>query len=147
MGYITLSPEDQEKFGAPERVPFQYGRWGLRAVDALEANVIEVPVGESKPRGWTVEDLHNAMRRKKVRDGEVVQTPVLDDAGEPVLGGDGKPKMRDVIEPSRTAIAAVIWLALWAHGIRTPWSAFDVDQVGLHVEWGDDEGKAPTPEG
>lgn len=143
MGWIELAPEDREKYGAPERIPFIYGRWGLKAIDALEAQVIEVPVGEDKPRGWTVEDLHNGMRRRlRDADGNVVQEPELDDEGNQVLDGEGKPKMRDAISSSQLAIAAVVWLALWSDGIRVPWRDFDVSPTGLHIQWGDEEGKA-----
>lgn len=148
MGYIELAPEDREKYGAPERIPFTYGRWGLKAIDALEAQVIEVPVGEDKPRGWTVEDIDNGMRRKvRDADGNVVQEPELDDEGNPVLDGEGKPKMRDATRPSRTAIAVIVWLALWSNGVRVPWHDFDVPPNGLYIHWGDDEGKAPSREG
>lgn len=145
MGYIELAPEDREKYGAPERIPFAYGRWGLKAIDALEQQVIEIPVGEDKPRGWTVEDLHNGMRRKvRDADGNVIQEPEVDDAGNPVIDGDGNPKMRDVTSPSRTAIAAIVWLALWSNGVRIPWREFDVPPNGLRIQWADDEGKAPA---
>lgn len=150
MGYITLSPEDREKYGAPEKLPFQYGRWGLRVIDALEEHVVEVPVGEDQPRGWTIEDLHNAMRRRKMRNGEVVREPVLDDNDEPVLNDDGSPKMQDVTAPTGTALCVVVWMALWSAGIRIrDWPSFDVDPAGLHIDWtedGDEPGKAPPPE-
>lgn len=150
MGYITLSPEDREKYGAPEKLPFQYGRWGLKVIDALEEHVVEVPVGETEPRSWTIEDLHNAMRRKKIRNGEVVQVPVLDDNDEPVLDNDGKPKLQDLTAPTGTAICVVVWMALWANGIRIhDWASFDIDPAGLTIAWADEDepGKAPEPEG
>ena len=147
MGYIELAPEDREKYGAPERIPFTYGRWGLKAIDALEAQVIEVPVGEDKPRGWTVEDLDNGMRRKKRNpDGSIVQEPELDDDGNPLLDAAGNPVMRDAIDPSNTAMAVVVWLSMWCAGVKIPWADFDVVPTGLRIQWAD-EGKAPSPEG
>lgn len=148
MGYIELAPSDREKYGAPERIPFTYGRWGLKAIDALEAQVIETPVGEDKPRGWTVEDLDNGMRRKKRdADGNVIQEPELDANGNTLLDDTGAVVMRDLIDPHNTAIAAVVWLTMWCAGIKIPWRDFDAVPVGLHIQWADDdEGKAPDPE-
>lgn len=146
MGWIELAPEDREKYGAPERIPFAYGRWGLKAMDALEAQVIEVPVGEDEPRGWTIEDLDNGMRRKKRdTDGNIVQVPELDDDDNPLLDGDGNPKLRDAIDPSNTAIAAIVWLSMWCAGIKVRWQDFDIVPLGLHIQWTDDEGKAQDP--
>lgn len=138
MGYIELSEFDRERYGAPERVPFNYGRFGLRAVDALEREV-----------GWTFEDLGNNLRKRKLdADGNPVQVPETDDAGNPLTDAEGNPKLRDVIKPSGEALAALVWLCLWSAGVKVAWSTFDVIPAGLRIAWGDDdEGKAPTPEG
>ena len=111
MGWIELAEEDREKYGAPERIELQYGRWGLKSIDALETEV-----------GWTLEELSNALQQHR----------------------------------SKKAMAAVVWLTLRGVGIRVPWDDFDVQYVGLRINWGDDEdskeeegdeGKAPeSPE-
>ena len=36
MGYIELAPSDREKYGAPERIEFEYNRIGLRTIAALK---------------------------------------------------------------------------------------------------------------
>jgi hypothetical protein len=114
MGRIKLADEDRERYGAPEWLPFQYGRWGLKVVDALEQEV-----------GWTVEDLGNAMSRK-----------FLDDDGQQVVE-DGV----ELFRPRPMAVAAVAWMALLSNGIRVPWAEFDIARPT--VEWADDAGKAP----
>lgn len=141
MGWIELAESDREKYGTPERIPFQYGRWGLKSIDALENQV-----------GWTLEDLTNELQRKKRdRDGNIVTREELDDDGNPVLEEDGTPKRYEVTAPSKLATAAMVWLCLRGIGVRVPWEEFDVQIIGLHIHWGDDssedgaEGKAEEP--
>lgn len=133
MGYIELGDVDREKYGAPERIPLKYGRWGLKSIDALENEV-----------GWTLEDLTNELQRKKRDgDGNVVTRDELDDDGNPVLGGDGTPNQVEVTVRSPRATLALVWLCLRAIDIRIPWDDFDIQPVGLRIRWDDDdEGKA-----
>lgn len=101
MGWIQLAPEDREKYGAAERIPLEYGRWGLKSIDALETQV-----------GWTLEELSNALRQTQ----------------------------------SKKAMAAVVWLALRGVGIRVSWDEFDVQYLGLQVNWSDSD-EPDTQEG
>lgn len=136
MGWIELAAEDREKYGAPERIPLEYGRWGLKSIDALETEV-----------GWTVEDLTNELQRKK-RDanGNIVTRDELDDDGNPVLGEDGTPNQIEVPARSPRATLALVWLCLRSIGIRIPWDDFDIQGFGLRIIYGDDdEGKAEEP--
>lgn len=139
MGYIELSPEDREKYGAPERIPLKYGYWGLKSIDALETEV-----------GWTLEDLTNELQRKKRdADGNVVTRDDLDDDGNPVLDDDGTPKQIEVSARSTRATLALVWLCLRSAGIRVPWDDFDIQPIGLRISWADSEdgaeGKAEEP--
>lgn len=118
MGWIQLSDEDRERYGGPEKIPFEYGRWGLKSVDAMEQEV-----------GWTVEDLGNAMRRKQ-----------LDGDGQPILDEDGTAR----INPRPMAIAVLAWMALRRIGIRHAWDDFEIDYPSVKLG-GDDEGKAQDP--
>lgn len=134
MASIELTDEDREKYGAPERIEFTYGRFGLKSIDALETEA-----------GWTLEDLGNGLRRKKCDEhGNVVTRDELDDNGNPILDEAGNPKQVDVLNPSMKALAAVVWLALRGAGIRVPWDDFDV-QAEVRINW-DDEGKAEKSE-
>lgn len=119
MGWIRLSDEDREKYGGPEKVPFSYGKWGLKSIDAMEQQV-----------GWTVEDLGNAMRR-----------PLLDDDGNPVLSEDDDKS--PLINPRPAAIAVLAWLALRGVGVVHRWDDFDIGYPTLKLGSDDDEGKAP----
>jgi hypothetical protein len=133
MGWIELADVDREKYGTPERIPLEYGRWGLKSIDALETEV-----------GWTVEDLTNALqRRKRDADGNVVTRDELDDDGNPVLDENDKPKQIEVSAQSPRATLALVWLCLRSIGIRIPWDEFDIHGFGLRISYGDDdEGKA-----
>jgi hypothetical protein len=53
MGYIELAPSDREKFGAPERIEFEYNQIGLRTIAALKSEV-----------GHTLETLASAIDDK-----------------------------------------------------------------------------------
>lgn len=135
MAWIELAEADRKKYGTPERIEFEYGQWGLKSIDALETEV-----------GWTLEELGNALQRKKLDEhGNTVLEDELDDDGNPVLGEDGTPKQVEVTRPSKTALAAVVWLVLRGIGIRIPWDEFDPQAIGLRVNWSD-EGKAQGPE-
>jgi hypothetical protein len=134
MAWIELAEADRKKYATPERIEFEYGQWGLKSIDALETEV-----------GWTLEELGNALQRKKLDEhGNTVLEDELDDDGNPVLGEDGTPKQVEVTRPSKTALAAVVWLVLRGIGIRIPWDEFDPQAIGLRVNWA--EGKAQGPE-
>lgn len=129
--WIEISPEDQKKYGAPERVPYNGGRWGLKQVDAMEQQV-----------GWTVEDLGNELGREYFTDE-------VDEHGEKILDEDGTPKQVRVERVRPLAIAVVVWLSLWGCGVKVPWDDFDVSQkdVFIHREDEDEEpGKAEESE-
>ena len=134
MAWIELAEEDRKKYGAPERIEFDYGQWGLKSIDALETEV-----------GWTLEDLGNELQRKK-RDeqGNVVMQDALDEDGNPVLNDDGTVKQVEASARSKKALAAVVWLVLRGIGVRVPWDDFDVRGIGLRIDWRD-EGKAEEP--
>lgn len=53
MGYIELAPSDREKYGAPERIDFEYNRIGLRTIAALKQET-----------GHTLETLAEALDEK-----------------------------------------------------------------------------------
>lgn len=136
--WIEISPEDREKYGAPERIPYNGGRWGLKQVDAMEQQV-----------GWTTEDLGNELGRKlKNPDGSFVLVDELDDDGEPVLDEDGKPNQVPVERVRPLAIAVIVWLSLWGAGVKVAWNDFDVSQVGVSIHREDEEesGKAEESE-
>jgi hypothetical protein len=137
MAWIELAEEDRKKYGTPERIEFEYGQWGLKSIDALETEV-----------GWTLEDLGNALQRKKHDEhGNVVMEDKVDSDGNSVLDEDGKPVQVEMTAPSKTALAAVVWLVLRGIGIRVPWDDFDPRAIGLRVDWSDGTGKAEDPEG
>lgn len=135
MGWIELAEEDRKKFDTPERIELNYGRWGLKSIDALETEV-----------GWTLEDLGNELQRKKVVDGAVVMQDELDEDGNPILNADGSTKQTAVSAPSKTAFAAVVWMALRDIGIRIPWDDFNPQAAGLRIDWSGGPGKAEGSE-
>jgi hypothetical protein len=136
MGWIELAESDREKYGAPERIPLEYGRWGLKSVDALETQV-----------GWTLEDLGNELQRKK-RDVTAMLSRRTNSTTTATRfsARTAAPKQVEVTAPSKLAEVALVWMCLRAVGVRIPWDEFDVQMIGLRVSWGDDdEGKALEP--
>lgn len=94
MGYVQLAPVDREKYGAPERLPFEFDQFGLKALHELEEQT-----------GFTLEALGKVFGTKGVRD--------------------------------KRAVAATVWLVLWANGIKVPWDEFDARPVGLVLDFSD----------
>ena len=143
MGWIQLSAEDTKRYGAPpEGFPFSYSRFGLKAIDAMESQIRD-DAGEP----YTMETLSNDLRRPLLdADGKPVMVPELDDDGTPALE-DGEPKMTEAISPRPRGLAVVTWLALWSIGVRMAWDDFEVQQVGLKIDWADrdETGKAEEP--
>jgi hypothetical protein len=139
--WIEISPEDRKKYDAPEQIPYNGGRWGLKQVDAMEQQV-----------GWTIEDLGNELGRKQRNpDGSLVLVDVLDEDGNQVLDEDGKPEQVPVERVRPLAIAVIVWLSLWGAGVKVPWDDFDVSQkdVAIHredEEPGKAEGSEPDPD-
>jgi len=142
VGWIKLSDEDTKRYGSPaEGFPFSYSRFGLKAIDAMESQ-IRGDAGEP----YDMECLSNDLRRPLLdADGKPVVVPELVD-GEPVLEG-GEPKLTEAISPRPRGLAVVVWLALWCNGIRVAWDDFEVQQVGLRIDWADrdETGKAEDP--
>lgn len=119
MGWIELSEEDRKRYGAPERIQFDYSQFGAKSIDAME----QAPI-EEDGRGWTYEDLGNALQRTVIVDG------------------------KEVTRPRPMAIAVVVWLALRGNGVRVAWNDFELHFGGLRISWTDevdDEGKAGEP--
>lgn len=143
MGWIRLSDEDTKRYNAPpDGFPFSYSRFGLKAVDAMESQIRD-DAGEA----YTMESLSNDLRRPLLdKDGNAVLVPELDDDGEPLVEG-GEPRMTEAVSPRPRGLAVVVWLALWSIGIRMPWDDFEIQQVGLRIDWAerDETGKAEDP--
>lgn len=143
MGWITLSAEDAERYGAPaEGFAFSYSRFGLRAIDVMESQIRD---DEGNP--YTMESLSNDLRRPLIgRDGKPVMVPELDDDDEPILE-NGEPRLTEAVSPRPRGLAVLVWLALWCIGIRVRWDDFEVQQVGLKIDWADrdETGKAEGP--
>ncbi len=128
---IQLSEEDRKKYDAPEWIEFEYGRWGLKLIDAMERAPIE-----EDGSGWAVEDLHNNVFHKVVDDK-------LDGDGNPVLGEDGRPVQEEQVRPRTLALVVLAWLAVRSlPGNRVRWNDFEVQPVGMTLDWS--SGKAET---
>lgn len=142
MGWIQLSPEDAKRYDAPaEGFPFSYSKFGLKAIDAMESQIRD---DDGEP--YTMESLSNDLRRPmRGPDGNAVMVPEYDH-GEPVLVGD-EPKMTEAISPRPRGLAVLVWLALWSAGIRVAWDDFEIQQVGLRIDWADrdETGKDEEP--
>lgn len=133
MGWIKLSDEDTKRYGAPaEGFPFSYSKFGLKAIDAMESQIVD---DEGQP--YSMESLSNDLRRPLLdANGKPVLVPELDDDGLPVVE-DGTAKMTEASSPRPRGLAVVVWLALWSIGIRIRWDDFEIQQIGLHIDWAD----------
>lgn len=152
MRYLILHPKDQEKYGAPERIPFDLAEIGIRQRTAFEKTT-------KKPYNWLLDQLRGVPELDDA--GNAIPVQVYNPDGSPKLDADGEPVMRMKLTRDPETMALLAWLALWGHGIRQPWNdkdgnpVFDIIEVGAYIgsdtededeeeaEEGD-EGKAQT---
>jgi len=152
MRYLVLHPKDQEKYGAPERIPFDLAEIGIRQRTAFEEKT-------KKPYNWLLDHLRGVPELDEA--GNAVPVQVFNPDGSPKLDDNNEPVMRMKLTRHPETMALLAWLALWGHGIRVPWNdkdgnpAFDIIEHGAYIgadtddedeeeaEEGD-EGKAPT---
>lgn len=137
MSYLELSERDRKRYGVPERVEFEAGQIGMRAIKALR-----VQTGYDYDR---LKELAGGVP-KLDEHGDAITEPELDDNGEPVLNEDGTPRRKLVLFHDEDALVAMVWVILWDAGHRIPWDTFDVYPVGLRLIIASDEspGKATT---
>lgn len=141
MGYITLHPDDQAKYGAPPVIPFDLSAVGVRQRAALEK-------ASKRSLRWMLDQLQGVPELDE--NDNPIAVPVFEDDGvTPVFEADG---VTQAVVPRLTrdgeAIAMVVWLALWGIGIKVPWDTFDPREVGLVIRAGDpdDEGDSGKDE-
>lgn len=136
---IRLADADRERLGCPEWVEYDPNKLGLREAAALK-----------RETGYTPEMLSRRLQGTAQFDtatGEPLTEPVLDEHQQPVIGEDGQPKTKLLLEPDYEAWAAVVWLALRRAGTLIAFADFDIE-IGFDVEdsAGDgDAGKEPAP--
>lgn len=150
MRFIMLHPKDCEKYGAPDRIPFDLAEIGIRQRTAFEKTT-------KKPYNWLLDQLRGVPDLDEA--GNATAVPVFNGDGTPKLNEDGSPVVRMKLTRDPETMALLAWLVLWGHGIRVPWNdadgnvAFDVIEHGIRIgsddeedEEGDevDEGKAQT---
>lgn len=131
MGLLVLSESDREKFGVNGPISFEHGQYGLRSVKAME-----------KATGYTLRWVEHQLAGVPVMDadGNVETVTVTKD--------DGTEEVRPRLRTDSDAIAAWVWLVLWNNQIKLDWETFDVNPVGLRIDFSDgdsDEGKAQEP--
>jgi hypothetical protein len=127
MGYLELSELDRKRYGVPERVEFTNHRFGMRTIKQLRMQT-----------GYDYEVLARLLAGVPKVD-PATNEPVyeLDESGELVKDEEGNAILALTIDED--AVAAYVWLVLWAAGHRIPWSEFDVEPVGLRIHLADDE--------
>lgn len=133
MGYIKLHPADREKYGAPERIPFDFTAVGVRQRAALERET-------KKSYRWLIDQLEGVPELDEA--GNPIPVPVLDDEGKPVLNEDGTEKVEPKLKRDGEAIAMFIWMMLWGAGVKVPWSTFDIRDDGLEIHSDGEDGES-----
>lgn len=114
----------------------------LSESDRAKWNVAEVVEFDLKTIG-----LRSVSALKKQTGYTIGEAAALGFDGKIVIQPDGSEK----VERDDDALAAVVWVVLYAAGYRSiPWADFDPSPRGLKLEFdegGEDEGKAPETDG
>lgn len=131
MGYLELNELDRKKYNIPERIEFLPHRFGLRTIKQLRLQT-----------GYDFEILTRLLAGVPKVDPETNE-PIyeVDDAGEIVKDDEGNPVLATTIDED--ALAAYVWLILWAAGHRIRWDDFDVDPIGMRLVISDEDESEP----
>jgi hypothetical protein len=127
MGYLELNEHDRERYGVPERVEFRRHRFGMRTIKQLRLQT-----------GYDYEILTRLLAGVPKVDPETNE-PVFkrDENGEVVKDDEGNAELELTLDED--ALAAYVWLILWAAGYRIAWVEFDPDPVGLRLSIADED--------
>lgn len=135
MAYLELSEKDRARYSVPERVEFQPGQIGMRAISQLR-----------KQTGYDFEILLRLVAGVPKLDEHGEAVIEKDAEGNPVLEDDGSPKLE--LRHDEEALAAMVWVILWDAGHRVKWDEFDIYPLGLKLVYDDapeeDQGKEET---
>lgn len=133
MGYLKLHPKDREKYGAPERIPFDFTTIGVRQRSAVEA-------AAKRPLRWMYDQLAGVPALDE--HNNPIPVPVIDpETGEQQVE-NGEPVFTPRLTTHGDAFGMLVWMSLWGIGIKVPWDGFDIIESGLEINGGspDDEG-------
>jgi len=141
-GSVQLHPKDQVKYGAPPSIPFDLNELGVKQRAAFERET-------KRTLKWFFNQLQGVPELDEHQNP--IPVPVVNPDGSPKLDDAGNPVVKMKLTRDPEVFAMYAWLALWGHGIRVPYETFDVIEVGLRIDYGNDEtdedvdeGKAPA---